>query len=499
MSSSRTYTDALERLNTLIPNLKVHALFNAPKQQPQNPPAKDASKPADPNALAIPEMRAWLARASLTPARLSNISYVHIAGTKGKGSVTTLTTSALITSRKAGRVGTYTSPHLVSPRERIAIDGQPISQALFAKYFFELWDTLSAAPANEELGMEAGSKPFYFRYLTLLALHVFLAEGVKTAVVECGIGGEYDATNIIPDEAVTASIITQLGIDHVAMLGSTAEQIAWHKAGVMRPGVPTFTRRLDDQPGVMDVLRSRAQEKGAELIEVPDDAVVSWTGVPGAKLTGGDFQKRNQALAALAARHHLSVLEAKDATPVSSLDDVPEEIISGLREATLRGRQEVMQQGPETWYLDGAHNTDSLSEVARWISPLVADPKTSFVLVFNQQERDAAELLLAFLKEVEAAGVDPGAKIAGAVFTRNDKARLEDADLSVQQKCAEALNKAYPDVRTTVCADLAEMKAAVEAVTVDADKQGLVPKVLVTGSMYLVGNVIGFLEPDSLL
>ncbi|TDZ41412.1 Folylpolyglutamate synthase [Colletotrichum trifolii] len=501
MSSSRSYTEALAQLNTLVPNLKIHALFNTPK--PTSSPstttttAAAATKNADPNALAIPEMRAWLTRAALTPSQLSTMSYIHVAGTKGKGSVTALTTAALLSSTP-GPVGTYTSPHLVSPRERIAINGAPVSQSLFADHFFRLWDSLSAQPADAALGIEAGSKPFYFRFLTLLALRIFLAEGVRSAVIECGIGGEHDATNILPAGAVTASIITQLGIDHVAMLGSTAESIAWHKAGVMKPRVPTFTRLMPHQPGVMSVLRTRAAETAAELVQVADDTVTSWTGVPGAKLPGGEFQKRNQALAALAAHHHTQLLQGKTTRPSSSLDHVPDAIIAGLREATLRGRHEVIHHGSVAWHLDGAHNEDSLAEVARWIAPLIAAEGDRLVLVFNQQERDASGLLLGFLRQLGELGADIRGKLAHAIFTRNDATRVQDADLRVQQKCAEALAAAFPGVTTSVCADLAEMKSVVDHVTASSRQAGHEVKVLVTGSMYLVGNTIGFLEPDSL-
>ncbi|EXF75589.1 hypothetical protein CFIO01_11261 [Colletotrichum fioriniae PJ7] len=537
--SSRTYTDAINLLNTLIPNLKVHALFNKPKDA-----APTTAAPAtDPNLLAIPEMRAWLLRANLTPKRLSSLSFIHIAGTKGKGSVTALTTSALLhhsssspsssasSTSQIGPIGTYTSPHLLSPRERIAINNIPISRHLFATSFFELWDTLSSctssAPGGSssasasdgpDLGIEPGAKPFYFRFLTLLALHIFLKLRVRTVVLECGIGGEYDATNAIPADAVTTSVITQLGIDHVAMLGSTPSQIAWHKAGVMKPGTATFTRKLSDDghhPGVMATLRSRAREIGAELIEVDDEHVVAWSGVPGAKLPGGDFQKRNQALAALAARRHIQVLEARDAeskTMVvgevnSSLADVPPVLIAGLREATLRGRHEVLRKGSVSWYLDGAHNADSLAEVARWISPIVAtttpsdtaNNKESFILVFNQQERDASALLTDFLHQMKTLGVDLETRLVAAIFTRNDKTNIAgeggDADLSVQEACAAAFREMYPATKVVVCRDLTEMKSVVDGVA-GISTSGT--KVLVTGSMYLVGNVIGLLEPEGL-
>ncbi|KAK2044531.1 FolC bifunctional protein [Colletotrichum somersetense] len=587
--TSRTYADALGLLDTLIPNTKVHALFGKPQTavpggSPQPPQQQQPA--SDPNLLAIPEMRAWLLRANLTPQRLSALSCIHIAGTKGKGSVAALTTSALLAAAAAaasasasaparsgsgfspghpGRVGTYTSPHLVTPRERIAIDGRPVSQPLFAAAFFELWDMLSAYPADHDdvLGVPAGAKPFYFRFLTLLAFHIFLREGVRSVVLECGIGGEYDATNAVvagdgeggggggggggPEgrggggAAVTAAVITQLGVDHVAMLGDTPEAIAWHKAGVMKPGVPAFTRRLDDKPAVMDVLRARARDARARLVEVPDDAVDAWPGVGPAKLPGGAFQKRNQALAALAAAHHLRVLEggrrqqqqqqqqqavAEEDDARGLLRDVPEVVVAGLREATLRGRHEVLERGDVSWHLDGAHNTDSLAEAARWAAAVVfvggdtaaaaagsasASATTKFVLVFNQQERDASALLLGLLREMEAAGVDVASRLDAAIFTRNDKtgggggggggSGAGDAekaaaavDVTVQERCAAAFREAYPGVEAILCRDLTEMKGAVDAIAQDARV-----RVLVTGSMYLVGNVIGLLEPDGLL
>ncbi|TQN74069.1 Folylpolyglutamate synthase [Colletotrichum shisoi] len=538
------------RSTVYVPSTTIHALFGS---KPKDPEPQDATTtnstttttpkppPADPNLLAIPEMRAWLLRAGLTPDRLSTLSYIHVAGTKGKGSVAALTTSALLSSPSpspsrsvAGRVGTYTSPHLVTPRERIAIDGRPVDQALFAAAFFELWDALSAAPADDALAIPAGSKPFYFRFLTLLALHLFLREGVRSVVLECGIGGEYDATNavVLPPAAssssssvfspVTAAVITQLGVDHVAMLGDTPEAIAWHKAGVMKPGVAAFTRRLDAQPAVMAVLRARARDIGAELVEVPDDDVRAWSGAPGAKLPGGDFQKRNQALAALAAARHLQVLEARGVDagpgpgaktetvpppppPPPRLRDVSETIVDGLREATLRGRHEIIERAGVSWHLDGAHNADSLTEVARWMAPVVAErrPGADFVLVFNQQERDASALLLGLLGEMEAAGVDVRSRLRSAVFTRNDKGGdAENADVAVQERCAAAFREAYPAVETLVCRDLVEMKNAIDAVAAAAaatatEAQNI--RVLVTGSMYLVGNVIGLLEPEGLL
>ena len=108
--------------------------------------------------------------------------------------------------------------------------------------------------------------PVYFHYLTLMALHCYLDAGVGTAVIECGIGGEYDTTNILERPLTTG--ITSLGIDHEAMLGDTIEDIAWHKSGIFKPGAPAFTAPQPE--AALVVLQERAKERNAELYTVPE-------------------------------------------------------------------------------------------------------------------------------------------------------------------------------------------------------------------------------------
>ena len=118
-------------------------------------------------------------------------------------------------------------------RERIRIDGRPLSQPDFARYFFECWDKLRGEADEESTAM-----PTYFRFLTLMAFHVFLRENVQAAVVEVGIGGAYDATNILERPAVCG--VSSLGFDHQAILGETLPEIAWHKCGIFKVFNITF-------------------------------------------------------------------------------------------------------------------------------------------------------------------------------------------------------------------------------------------------------------------
>ncbi|KAI1762317.1 FolC bifunctional protein [Hypoxylon sp. FL1150] len=518
----RTYESALRHLDSIQSNRHVTSLFSTPppSTSSSNPPAQDL------NAQAIPEMLSWLSRAGLTQASLasSRLRCIHVAGTKGKGSVCAYLTSILLSepAAAAGRVGTYTSPHLVSVRERIQLDGRPISRPLFAQYFFEVWDaftasaralsTSSSAPldqqpqiSEEELQGPA-TKPFYFRFLTILALHAFLREGVRSAVVECGIGGEYDSTNILPAESVTASVVTRLGVDHVGMLGATVPEIAWHKAGVCKPGRKCFALRAEgeDAEDTMRVLRDRAAEKKAVLVEV-DAEGSGWQSVRSE--TGsleGDFQRGNQALALLAAAEHLRVLEANpDKTwpgaDSESLEALSARFATGLRSARLRGRCETLRDGSITWFIDGAHTSESLAETAAWFArkyeELPNAPKP--VLLFNQQERDVAKLLGSLQEGIEKRLVLGSSAFSYAVFTRNDlrpgAAGESERDLSVQRTAAEAMERRTRLKNTIVTDNVSEAVERIRAIQRD---EGVEVVVLATGSLHLVGALLRTLEPD---
>lgn len=127
------------------------------------------------------------------------------------------------------KVGLYTSPHSVAVGERSRINSEPISETLFAKYFFEVWNALDAEP---------GRKPVYFRMLTLLSFHVFIGENVDVAIYKVGWWGDWDSTNIAEAPAVTG--ITTLCLDHFKSLGATIELTVWQKAGISKQGCPAF-------------------------------------------------------------------------------------------------------------------------------------------------------------------------------------------------------------------------------------------------------------------
>ncbi|NXA34759.1 FOLC protein, partial [Eudromia elegans] len=322
------------------------------------------------------------------------------------------------------------SPHLVQVRERIRIDGQPISKEQFSKYFWLVYNRLEDTkdPAR-------ASMPAYFRFLTIMAFHVFLQEQVDLAVVEVGIGGAYDCTNIIRKPVVCG--VSSLGIDHTSILGDTLEKIAWQKGGIFKPGVPAFTVAQPERP--LEVLRERARERACPLYVCPELDAFEEGGRVLALGLAGEHQRSNAALALQLARawlqrrgetsarvplgtagKHGGSLSPPGPSPAghTELTDLPPSVeaghmvplapafrpsvtmVRGLREAEWLGRTQVLPHGPVTWYLDGAHTTSSVQACVRWFRQAAlneAKPQDGSevrVLLFNATgDRDTAALL----------------------------------------------------------------------------------------------------------
>ena len=292
------------------------------------------------------------------PSDLDKLNIVHVAGTKGKGSTCAFVDSILSqyqhTRGTPRKTGLFTSPHLIAVRERIRINSAPISEDLFAKYFFEVWDRLESAP-KDEADKLMPPRPIYARYLTLMSWHVFLQEGIDVAVYETGIGGEFDATNVV--EKPVASGISTLGIDHVFALGDTVAKIAWHKAGIMKTGSAAFT--VEQVPDAVEVLRKRAEEKSVDLKVLDVDPRLNAVKIRPDVI----FQKRNATLAIALAETALDKIGV-DLSPRS--EPLPHEFVYGLEKVVWRGRCEVKKEDKVTWHVDGAHTSDSLKISSKW-------------------------------------------------------------------------------------------------------------------------------------
>ena len=281
-------------------------------------------------------------------------------------------------------VGLYTSPHLISVRERMRINSLPITEEQFAKYFFEVWDALEESALRE--GRDPSYKPNYFRFLTLMSFHVSIREAIDVAIYEVGVGGAWDSTKIVGLPAVTG--ITTLGMDHVAVLGDTIEKISWHKAGIFKPGRPAFT--VEQIPEAAQVLEECASKKGVHLETVKIDPAMSDIKI----VPDAGFQRQNASLAVSLVNAVIDKLGNHSLTD----EDMDSVVKNALENTVWRGRCEVKIDGYRHWDLDGAHTVDSLKVAARWFAGEFRKSSLPSILIFNQQSRPEAPDLLRTLQ-----------------------------------------------------------------------------------------------------
>ncbi|KAI5953920.1 MET7 [Candida margitis] len=497
--SSRTYTDAINALNSLQSNF---ASIEAMKKLGPN---------VNRNELSINEVREYTARLGYAPRDFNKLNIIHVTGTKGKGSTCAFTESILKQYQPdyITKIGLYTSPHLKSVRERIRINGQPINKELFTKYFFEVWDKLTSTKSDPKewpsLQPSEVVKPMYFKYLTILSFHVFLQEGVDTAIYEVGVGGTYDSTNIIENPTVTG--ISALGIDHTFMLGSTIESITDNKTGIFKKGSPAFVSEQKEYPKTHELIEQRAKELGVSSLNFvhPND-------LPDVELgLSGEFQKENAALAVRLADTHLKSIGVDSRLEVSSSDgkieSLPDRFIKGLKDVDWPGRCQVITNNPSgiIWYVDGAHTIESINASSTWFKEeQLKSPSKRRVLLFNQQGRDNyAELLTTLYQTISEKG--PQLAFDEVIFTPNitwssgqynpellAKNTSEDAvkKLEIQHKFSElwkelddgkAKRMVFPDIETAV----EHLKSG---------KQEL--NVFVCGSLHLVGGFLVVLDNE---
>ncbi|MDE3229525.1 MAG: bifunctional folylpolyglutamate synthase/dihydrofolate synthase [Chloroflexota bacterium] len=322
-------------------------------------------------------------------------SVVHIAGSKGKGSTSAMLASILRASGK--RVGLYSSPDLHTFRERIRIDGQPIAEEALPPLVARVRAAL--ARVDPALG------PYItWEVATALAFLAFREAGVDAAVIEVGLGGRLDATNVVAPPALHICGITSISYDHMAILGNTLTEIAHEKAGIIKPGVPVITSARDPE-ALTEIVRV-AKERGAPLLRVGPagaaDCAYTYAEGPASE-TGQRFDVTTPSRVyrdleiPLLGEHQL-----QNATLALALAEPLDEaaIRAGLRTVRWEGRMQVV--GREPWQVvDGAHNADSMRALFAGLRRHFTFDR--LILVFGAM---ADKDLDGMLREVAAARVD---------------------------------------------------------------------------------------------
>lgn len=276
---------------------------------------------------------------------------LHIAGTNGKGSTAAITAAVL---QAAGyRVGLYTSPHLVEFRERIRVNGEMIDESQVALLTEHL-----QARAGEDLS------PTFFEYTTAMAFQHFADSEVDVAVIEVGLGGRFDATNVVTP---MASAVTTISFDHQEYLGSTLSSIAFEKAGIIKSGVPVVVGRLEDE--AWRTINQVARERQALVMRLDEDFRTEGE-------TSGQFCYRSLGVrydglnCALEGRHQLDnvacALALLGAAASQGITVTAEAVRAGLSLVDWAGRLEVVGQHP-TILLDGAHNPAAATVLADYL------------------------------------------------------------------------------------------------------------------------------------
>jgi dihydrofolate synthase / folylpolyglutamate synthase len=312
---------------------------------------------------------------------------VHVAGSKGKGS--TASFCAAVLSAAGQRTGLYMSPHVSSYTERITLAGVPFDEELYVRLIEALRDKCATIPPD---ALPAGGRPTTFELLTSLAFMAFRESGCAWDVVEVGIGGRLDATNLVRPKAC---IITPIELEHTELLGDTLEKIAAEKAGIIKDGAPVFVGR--QHPESLSVLRRTAEERGSPCFVLDEelehlrvklstdgtDVAIKLRGAPEVRTRLallGEVQAENAALATLALFRTVPELD-------------PQAVARGLAAARIPGRMELIGTHPP-FVLDGSHTPASAERLVPSLRAVFPEPR---ILIFGsvlgkQPERIASIL-----------------------------------------------------------------------------------------------------------
>ncbi|KAL4719057.1 hypothetical protein ACJJTC_015396 [Scirpophaga incertulas] len=475
ISSELTYEAAILKLNSLQSNKAT--LDQALKD------IKNGQKCTN-----IENMERYLSRTGVTLANLDQLSVIHVAGTKGKGSTSAMSESIL---RHHGyRTGFYsvTTPSCSTTQE------------------FE------------------GDMPKYFAFLTVLAFNIFLKEKVEVAIIEVGIGGVMDSTNVLRNVPVVG--ITALGLDHTSILGDTLSQIAAAKAGIMKPGCEAFT--VEQPQEAMNVLVDVAQQVKCTLNIVPHyDTYTFPNGCKYQLQSNIESYQTNASLAIqlahswmrlvrLHARNRnsikkyllqeqllntyidqsiLSSCEYMDKICEGMVTLVPVNTALGLKECRWPGRYQIVDAEYATFYLDGAHTKESMEICSKWFSE--NNENQDKVMIFSATGDRVPDVLLSPLRDIDFRHVY---FVTPSSYGRSDQHRDNYSQVEHKELMARCyrnsetwtqLKRKQYDSKTIILESVSSALTSIKQSYKGVGK----PSVLVTGSLHLVGATLSIIDP----
>lgn len=388
---------------------------------------------------------------------------IHVAGTNGKGSVCAYLSSILEYAGK--KVGLFTSPHLVRINERFQINHQPISDELFLEAYEKVWDAIKS------MIKDGFYHPTYFEILFALCMVAFERENVEYVVLETGLGGRLDATNVV--EHPIATVLTSISLDHTEILGDTIEKIAWEKAGILKKGVPVIYDANEKKAEPVILKKAKEMEAAAysvdlkmcEILEQTDQSITYRFTSPqcrGWKICipyAASYQVMNSAVAVTAACVIDRILDLK----------IPaESIITGIARTKWEGRMETVLPGV---ILDGGHNAAGIQEFVKTIRELEKGRKIT--MLFSAVVEKNYEKMIQEICE--------GANLASVVVTEIHNDRIVPA-YELKQ-----IFKRYTKAKVTAIPEISE--AFDEAMREKGDGM-----LFCAGSLYLVGELKEILE-----
>ena len=390
--------------------------------------------------LGLDRVRAYLTRLG---APQDQIPMIHVAGTNGKGSVSACL-SAILT--QAGyRVGLYTSPHLDRFNERFRILGEEISDAAFADLVSQgraVWETME-------------DKPTEFEVITALAFLYFAQSACDLVVLEVGLGGRLDSTNVIP--APEVAVITNIGLEHVEQLGDTHAKIAGEKAGIIKPGCDTvlYHQRRDVEEVVTDACRHAGSPM---TVTDPDSLEVLSTG-----RDGQNFMYRGEGPYHINLLGHYQLSNALTALDIAAVlrrrgwPISREAVMQGMREAVWPARMELARRDPDV-ILDGGHNPQCMGAIRQALEELYPGKKILF-LVGVLEDKDYHAMVGQLLPLARAfITITPDSQRALQAQALADYLRGEGAEAhsceTVEQGMEKALSMAGPEDVVCVCGSL---------------------------------------------